>query len=43
MHEQEQTFAGILFIPRLLPKRLEGTGPKAIISVALKKAGSLFF
>ena len=27
----EDMINGILFIPRLLPKRLDGTGPKAII------------
>ena len=30
MQEYEQIFGGILFIPRLRPKRLDGTGPKTI-------------
>jgi hypothetical protein len=32
--EYEQDFGGILFIPRLRPNRLEGTGPKAIVPVS---------
>ena len=29
MHEYVHAFGGMLFMPKLFPKRLEGTGPKA--------------